>query len=171
MESEDTFYLEQTYGIMTRPSRELLIQYGKAIMFIVGADGTISDAERTCWMGIARAMGVPDDVREEWLKFDWRHGRLEDCIPGLSTDPQNPGEVTLAFLYDAIRVSRADGVYGTAEKAAVAKTARALGIPQSSVNALESLVELEQSVRTLRLSLLHPAVPPLRVGEQRPRYR
>jgi hypothetical protein len=96
---------------------------------------------------------------------------LEDCIPGLSTDPQNPGEVTLAFLYDAIRVSRADGEYGTAEKAAVAKTARALGIPQSSVNALENLVELEQSVRTLRLSLLHPAVPPLRVGEQRPRYR
>jgi len=171
MESEDTYYLEQTYGLNTHLSREHLIQYGKAIMFIVGADGTISDAERACWMGIARAMGVPDDVREEWLKFDWRDGRLEDCIPGLSTDPQNPGELTLAFLYDAIRVSRADGVYGAAEKAAVAKTARALGIPQSSVNALESLVELEQSVRTLLLSLLHPAVPPLRVGEQRARYR
>src|SRR3989337_669619 len=154
MGSEDTFYLEQTYGLNTHPSREHLIQYGKAIMFIVVADGTISDAERACWMGIARAMGVPDDVRDEWLKFDWRHGRLEDCIPGLSTDPQNPGEVTLAFLYDAIRVSRADGVYAAAEKAAVAKTARALGIPQSSVNALERLAHFGQSFRPLRRGLL-----------------
>jgi uncharacterized tellurite resistance protein B-like protein len=171
MGSEDTFYLEQTYGVNRLASREHLIQYGKAIMFIVGADGAISDAERSYWMGIARAMGVPDDVREEWLKSDCRDGRLEDCICGISTDPQNPGELTLSFLYDAIRVSRADGVYGAAEKAAVAKTARALGIPQSSVNALENLVELEQSVRTLRLSLLHPAVPPLQLGDQRPRYR
>jgi uncharacterized tellurite resistance protein B-like protein len=171
MGSEDSFYLEQTYGTDRHLPRENLIQYGKAIMLIVGADGTISDAEMACWMGIAKAMGVSDDVREEWRKFDWRHSRLEDCIPGLSTDPQNPGELTLAFLYDAIRISRADGVYGAAEKAAVAKAARALGIPQSSVNALESLVELEQSVRTLRLSLLYPTIPPLRVGEQHPRYR
>jgi hypothetical protein len=35
--------------------------------------------------------------------------------------------------------------------------ARALGIPRTSVTALESLVEMEKNLRTLRISLLYPS--------------
>jgi hypothetical protein len=161
---EDDWYLEQTYGVVRRLPPEHLIQYGKAVMLVIGADGEISDAEMRAWMGIARASGVPDEIRDAWRHFDWRSARLEDFVPGISSDPENPGELTLAFLYDAIRVAWVDG-YADKERAAVARAARTLGIAQSAVAAIERLVEHEASGRALRVALLYPTLSRFHPGK------
>jgi tellurite resistance protein len=161
---DEDFYYLQTYGARRHPPREALLQYGRAVMIVVGADGEVSDVEMAMFMGIAKASGIPDDVRAAWREFDWRSARLEDCITGISTDPENPGEISLAFLYDAIRISRADG-YDQKERAAVARAARTLGISSSAVASIEHLVETEEALRTLRITLLNPALARIRPGQ------
>src|SRR5437016_4670046 len=108
-QAESDWYLEQTYGVARRLPPDALLQYGKAVLCVVGADGEVSEGEMHAWLGIARASGYSDELAAEWRRFDWRTGRLEDFVPGISTDPENPGEITLAFLYDAIRVASVDG--------------------------------------------------------------
>jgi uncharacterized tellurite resistance protein B-like protein len=167
---EANYYLEQMYGLDRLPPRESLVQYGKAILIIVGADGTITEREQKRWNAIAASMGVPDDVSAEWRKFDWRGGRLEDCVAGISADPENPGEIVLAFLYDAIRVAHADG-YDEKEKAAVGRAARTLGISPSAVASLEHLVGMEERLQELRVSLLYPGTTRFHTGKANAGFR
>ena len=152
----ESYYLEETYGGARKLGGEALADYGKAVLVVVSADGAVSDAEMRAWLGIARACGATDEQVRAWIELDWDNARLEDCIPGISSDPENPGEIALAFLYDAIRVSRADGVYAEKERDAVARAARTLGIPLAQVAALEALVDAEAALRSLRLSLFYP---------------
>ncbi len=152
----ESFYLEETYGRARRLAPAALLDYGKAVLIIVGADGRVSDAEMRAWLGIARACGASEELVRAWVELDHGSARLEDCIAGISADPENPGEIALAFLYDAIRVSRADGDYADKERAAVARAARTLGIPHAQLAALESLVEAEAGLRALRIALLYP---------------
>jgi hypothetical protein len=156
MGGEDTHYLEETYGTRKAMPRERMLDYGKAVLLVVGADGAVTDGEMRMLQGILAAMGAPSDVRQILRTWDWKSGRLEDLVPALSADPENPGEIVAAFLYDAIRVSRADG-YSEKERAAVARAARTLGIGPTTVIAVEQLVEAEAALRKLRLALLNPS--------------
>ena len=62
------------------------------------------------------------------------------------------------MLYQAIKMSRADGVYHDKEKAAVARAAQILGVERSVVASLESLVEIEESADKLRLAIFETDV-------------
>ncbi len=57
------------------------------------------------------------------------------------------------MLYQAIKMSRADGVYHEKEKAAVARAAEILGIERKVLASIESLVEIEESAARLRFAI------------------
>jgi tellurite resistance protein len=57
------------------------------------------------------------------------------------------------LLRDAIEISRADGHYAQEEKAAVARAAKLLGVSETTVKSIESLVELEHAAKHLRKAL------------------
>lgn len=65
-----------------------------------------------------------------------------------------PLNVKRSLLYQAIKMSRADGLYHEKEKAAVAQAAEILGVEQSVVKSIESIAELEDSTAQLLRSIL-----------------
>ncbi len=63
-----------------------------------------------------------------------------------------------SMLYQAIKMSRADGIYHEKEKAAVAKAAELLGIERSVLVSIESVTEMEEATERLRLALFETEV-------------
>lgn len=143
-------YLHDTYGYArtARFDEPLLIRVVKAMMICAGADG-LSPAELEYSLAVAICYGASPEALEELRRFDFEHAKLEDYLKNDDRVPKR------ALLYDAIRVSHADGVYAEAERAAVRDAADLLGIDEPSVIALEGMVELEAALRKARVRLIH----------------
>src|SRR5437016_1127684 len=113
--AQNSFILHETYGYPRSLtfSDELLLRVCKAMMICAGADG-LAPAELEYCLALAAAYGATAEALEELRKFDFERARLEDYLrPGETVIPKR------ALLYDAIRISHADGVYAQAERAAV----------------------------------------------------
>lgn len=65
-----------------------------------------------------------------------------------------PLNVKRSLLYQAIKMSRADGDYHDKEKAAVARAAEILGVEQSVVESIESVAKMEDSTTKKLKSIL-----------------
>ena len=67
-----------------------------------------------------------------------------------------PANVRHGMLYQAIKMSRADGEceYHEDERAAVARAAQILGVERNIITELESIAELEDATDRLRFALL-----------------
>ena len=76
---------------------------------------------------------------------------LEEILPQNATRSR-----ARLLVYDAVRLSSADGLYADAEREAVARAAAALGVDTFAVRALEGLVQMERVVEQLRRGLLQP---------------
>ena len=125
------------------------LKFGKAVLVIAAADGVLSDTERNYFLDTARSYGASDSVLEECKKFDPKSVKLDDLL-----DPEYK-QLARHFVYDAIRVSAADG-YHEKEAAAVRKAAKILGVDDWAVTAIEALIGAEDGLRKARLSLLSP---------------
>ena len=146
---DHAFFWNYHYGMMPlKISPELMTNFSKAVLTIIGADGQVAPAERAHFLGLAHSVGAPAQMVEFLKTYDPKNGKLEDCLEGFGND--NPARV---MLYDAIQTARADGGYHPAEKAAVAKAARILGIDQTVVAQIEGLVEMEETLRKMRGAL------------------
>lgn len=129
--------------------KQLGAKIGKAILTIAGSDGHLSEREMGWFLGMARALGAPDDVIEDYQKFDYHSARLSDWFD----------EETRPFgrliLHDAIRVARSDG-FGERERAAAVRAAGLLGLDTSLVQAIEGFLLVEDGVRAARMRVLSP---------------
>ncbi|HUS65344.1 MAG TPA: hypothetical protein VMZ28_12405 [Kofleriaceae bacterium] len=130
-------------------SREEILACAKVQLIIAGADG-LSDAEMRAANDIGRGFGAPEDLIEEIKRFDYKNARLEDHLN------DNLKKMAHAFLYFAIKVSHADG-YSEKEQGLIKKSARALGVSDATVAALEGLVSAESGLRMARVALLSNA--------------
>jgi tellurite resistance protein len=124
--------------------------YGNVLLAIAGADGEISAREWEFLEGLGRSLGAPDQQIDKWRKFDYKGANLDSLLQHAHVKPRGR-----ALLYDAIRVSRADGTYAKEEKAAAARVAKLLGVDAAVLTAIEALVEMETSVRNMRSTLLY----------------
>ncbi len=134
----------------TPPSHEDMEVYGNVLLAIAGADGEISAREWEFLEGLARSLGATDQLIQKWRAFDYKKANLESLLKHAHVKTRRR-----ALLYDAIRVSRADGVYAKEERAAAARAAKTLGVDPAVVAAIEGLVEMETSLRNMRSSLLY----------------
>ncbi|MEQ9551141.1 TerB family tellurite resistance protein [Coleofasciculus sp. G2-EDA-02] len=154
---EPTQYAKHRYNITQPIDFDVAVKYGGALMAIAGADGELREAEFQWYVDEQELLIVdPQEYIEALRQFDWKGANIEDLLKGISYD--FPLNFRRSMLYQAIKMSRADGNYHEKEKAAVAKAAEILGIERSTVVTLESLAELEESTQRLRLALFETDV-------------
>ena len=139
-------FIELIYGVSSIDAEDNA-NYAKTLMIIAGADGEVSDAEWKWFYDRGCAMGVPDFVLESFKGFDWRNAKLQDYCG-------NNKAVARILLYDAICMARADGVYTSQESQAIRDAEGMLGVSVDVVEALEGLVEMEETLRRTRHRIL-----------------
>ncbi len=140
-----------------RVTQDIFLNYAYALLTIAGADGDVSDNELKYLIHKVRLLGATEEVVKKITQFDWRNAKLEDLIAALSTADVG-GNCARALLYDAIKVSRADGTFDIAERQAVHRTARLLGLDPNIADAINGVIELEESGQTILRGLLESSL-------------
>ncbi len=140
------------YGISLVPKNKWR-EYGYALLTIAGSDGMVSDPELE-WLTLdmAREVGVDEEIITEWENFDFEESELEDLFASFNSSTL--ANFSKLLIYDAIRMSSADGEYAHEEKEQVYEAARILKVPNAVVVAIEALVDLEHAASKLRLTIL-----------------
>ena len=152
-----TKYAQHRYNITQPIDFDVAVNYGAALMAIAGADGELAEAEFQWYIDEQELLlESPDEYIETLRKLDWTSVNLEEVLGGISYS--FPLNFRRSMLYQAIKMSRADGAYHDREKAAVAKAAEILGIERSVVVSLESMAEIEEASERLRLALFETEV-------------
>jgi tellurite resistance protein len=137
------------YGsVLGQPTLDRNLRFGKAIKVIVAADGKVSDAEMDAFLDMAALFGLSDGQMSEFVEFDPKSTKLEDCLKGFGDDA-----FARRMIYDAIKISSADG-YAAEEREAVRKAAQIMGVDLAHVATLEGIVETEIAIGKMRTSLL-----------------
>ena len=152
-----TSYAKKKYNITAPVSVDVAKNYVRAIVAIASADGELAQTELDWFVEEQQMLGAPSDfIEENIIKFDHKNADIEELLSGIHYD--FPLNFRRSMLYQAIKMSRADGVYHDKEKAAVARAAQILGIERSVVVSLESLAEIEESADRLRLAIFETDV-------------
>ncbi|NEO54087.1 MAG: hypothetical protein F6K54_13960 [Okeania sp. SIO3B5] len=152
-----TKYALHRYNITQPIDFDVALNYSGVLMAIAGADGQLADAELQWYIDEQELLFVdPQEYIEAIHQFDWKNVNLEELLNRISY--RFPINFCRTILYQAIKMSRADGSYHEKEKAAVAKAAEILGIERSVVITLESVADLEESTEQLRLALFETEV-------------
>jgi len=140
------------YGLSMVPQNSWK-EYGYALLTIAGSDGEVSDPELE-WLTIevAESVGVDEDIIAAWEDFDFEEADLQEIFYSFNT--KSFANFNKLLIYDAIRMSYADGDYADEEKDFVYKAAQILKVPVEAVVAIEALVDLEHATDKLRLTIL-----------------
>lgn len=160
MESEQMLAVSSfgrdSYGMSGAP-RQAMINYGKILLVIAGADGTVSPAERNWLIEHQRKFGAPEDVIAEYENFDHQSASFEELLSDVKVDVEtwNPAP---HLIYHAIQMCGADGAYGEAERSKAIRAAQALGVPGETVLTLHALIEMEKAVYDMRAAIFRVAV-------------
>lgn len=167
MSLRHTLCLEEFYGVTkemsAKLSKEVQTNYMKTVLIVAGADG-LSASELEYAMLLQHACGVPDSALEELQQFADAMMDPGQSLIALGMSMMNEvyelkaadPALKRAVLYDAIRVASRDG-YSQEERDRLHEVAALLGVPSETLIALESIVELEASLRKARLSILRGA--------------
>lgn len=165
MSTGHTLYLEEVYGVAGGDAAAFpdaaTLTFGKALLAVCGADG-LAPKEKAFFAARHDAVGISPQLREELDKFDYANADIPQIVASFNAAMKDTGYgegMARALLYDAIRISWKDQAYSAPERAALRKVARELGVGEPIVAALENLVEVENSVRNLRLGLLWTVAP------------
>ncbi len=153
--SKDTIPVEfvQNMGLAGVTSdQSSVVNFGKALLTIAGADVEVSAKEMTWLTQHARLAGVPDDIVAEWESFDYKSAKLEDYLSAI-LDGEHRAVVAKNMLYNAIQMSQADDEYARPEKEAVDRAAELLNVAPEIVETLESIAKAEGALRMASESL------------------
>jgi tellurite resistance protein len=159
MNREIAFYAREYFGIEIPPKWDenmvpLLTNFNKAMLIVAGADGEISPQEWEWFYCTRRLLGYPEEMLASLREFDFRNAKLEDYLSGYPVGL----DVARGLLFGAICMASADG-YVAEERAALARVAAQLGVDSAIVATLESMAEMETSLRALKRRMFMPAMP------------
>jgi uncharacterized tellurite resistance protein B-like protein len=138
----------EIYGLLTG-SQEAWLNYGYALLAIAGADDEVSTPEMN-WLLVdfASMIRLPEEVKQAFRSFDYRTAKLDSLLANISFDSEE--DFRRVLIYDAIKMSRADGVYDHRERNAVLQTAEILDVDAGIVVALEGTIAMEESLLQVR---------------------
>ena len=151
--NSDIFSIAPTFYGITMVPESSWREYGYALLTIAGSDGEVSEPELE-WLTVecAKAVGVKEDIIADWEEYDFEEGELEEIFHAFNT--KSFANFNKLLIYDAIRMSSADGDYASDERDQVNHAAQILKVPMETVMAIEALVDLEHAADKLRLTLL-----------------
>lgn len=154
---EPSQYARRRYKVTQPVDMDVALKYSCALMAIAGAEGELAEAELQWYLDEQAILtDEPQEYLEAIRKLDWKSANIEELLGGIKYD--FPVNFRRSMLYQAIKMSRADGIYHDQEKAAVAKAAEILGIERSVVVTLESLADIEESAERIRLAVFETEV-------------
>lgn len=130
----------------------LFQKLARALKLVLAADGDVNGAELNAYLETCRRFGAPDEMLDELRRFDPAETSLEECFADMDPD----SVPARSLLYDAIRIAKADGSYDRSERAAVTRAAQLLGLDDEWVQKITALVDAEEALARLRVSLLLP---------------
>jgi uncharacterized tellurite resistance protein B-like protein len=156
------------YGFPKAPEAADCIYYGKSLLCIANADGTLADEERRWIMGFSYTNGVSWDEVSSWSNY-----QANDKITDLLAKRPLLNFAARSVIYDAIRACAADNDYNSKEQSMVRKVGSALGLTESDVAALEGAFHAENGAKKKRIEVIFPgrisgrvpAVDPLTLSE------
>ncbi|MDF2386621.1 TerB family tellurite resistance protein [Nostoc ellipsosporum NOK] len=149
-------FMKKNLGITEAPI-EAYLNYGYALLAIAGSDGEVSEAEFNWLINHQRLVGAPEEVIEQYKKFDYKNADLETLLTKITVDVSTWSK-SRTLLYHAIQMARADDKYSLEEQKAVKKAAKLLKVEDDIALALTRLVETEEAVTALRKALLQTEV-------------
>lgn len=151
--STDLIKIAPTFYGITMVPKEAWKQYGYILLTIAGSDGDVSDPELE-WLTIecAKAVGVDEAIIADWEEFDFEESDLEEIFMEFSAS--SFANFNKLLIYDAIRMSSADGDYAQDERDLVYQAAKILKVSSEAVTAIEALVDLEHAASKLRMTIL-----------------
>jgi len=140
------------YG-MTMVPKEIWREYGYALLCIAGSDGDVSDPELE-WLiiDLAESLQVDEEIIGDWEEFEYEEADLEEIF--FSFRHASFANFNKLLIYDAIRMSSADGDYAEEEKESVAQACKILQVSREALVSIEALVDIEQAAHKLRLTVL-----------------
>lgn len=145
----DIHSLMRRYDIAPEDEPKIL-DYLKALKWIIGADGEIAEAEWQALVKWMQRMHIGEALMKDIADFDFTQVRLEEIMPDLK-----PGSFQARRLIrNAVEIARADGHYASEEHAAVHTAAKLLGVEPDIVRMIEGLVEMEAATAKLRHALV-----------------
>jgi hypothetical protein len=124
------------------------------MLLCAGGNRHLTERERAWLQGYLTAAGDPPALLETVRGYD-DSDALEDlqALPSMSA-------IAHAFLYEALRIRRADGPLTAVEVQHVRDAAARLGYPDELVTTFRDIVEAEQALRERRYELI--TIPVLR---------
>lgn len=123
----------------------------KALLIAANGDGILTSAERQWVIGRAAAGGAPESLLKELEAYPANED-INDVVAGtLATNKSKR-----AVIYFAIKAASSDGEYSDGEKAAVRKSATAMGISDAVVSQIEDLFAREEQLKQERIDLCFP---------------
>jgi hypothetical protein len=144
--SDEKAALREAHGVSPEASPEERLAIGKALLIALGASGPLSAKQMERFVAIATSYGASPDAIDAVKRFDYARARIDDAT--------KPGaKLARHLMYEAIRISRAEGTYGERERAKVAEAGRALRVPAGIVAALEGIVDGEEALRKARAAI------------------
>jgi uncharacterized tellurite resistance protein B-like protein len=140
------------YGLSAATATAML-NYGYALLAIVGADGTVSAKEMDWLARHQRKFGAPDDIIAQYESFDYHSADLPALAADSVTDVAG-WSAAPSLIYHAIQMRDADGDNAKG-RAKVLKAAKTLGVPDDVVLTLHALVDMETATAAIRKALFH----------------
>jgi uncharacterized tellurite resistance protein B-like protein len=140
-----------TYGVSGMPG-PLFMAVARGLKVVLAADGRVHPAELNAYLETCRRYGASDAMLRDLQEFEPGTMTIEQCFAGIDPD-SIPAR---ALLYDVVRIAKADADYAGGERAAAQHAAELLGIDDEWLEKITALVDAEEALRELRLSLLAP---------------
>ena len=154
---QPTAHAVTKYNITSPIDFDVAIGHGTVLMAISGADGELNEKEFQWYIDEQKALWEnAAEYIEELRGVDWKNANIEQLLANERYD--FPLNFRRGMVYQAIKMSRADGQYHEKEKATVNRAAELLGIDQHTVAGLESLADIEDGADKLRRSILETAI-------------
>ncbi|NES21277.1 MAG: hypothetical protein F6K41_20680 [Symploca sp. SIO3E6] len=146
-------FAKDEYGISAAPV-EAMLNYGYSLLVIAGGDGEVSEKEMEWLINHQTKFGAPEEVVASYKSFDYKNANLGELLSKIKCDVDS-WSAPPNLIYHGIYMSSADGVYAEAEKANVRKAAEILEVSGETLLAIESLVDMEKAVTSMRKALFH----------------
>jgi uncharacterized membrane protein YebE (DUF533 family) len=144
--------LREEEGFSGLPRTSDLEIYMKSLLICANGDGRITEHEREWVLGIASAMGLPDDTVERLKGYEAKDDLNSLLAGGVETGKGAPR----SLIYNAIRACMADGELSEGELATIQTAASIMNVPEAVVGELKELVVQQAKLRERRLELVFP---------------
>lgn len=140
----------QTFALGMNP--DLHLQYGYALMTIAGADGVVSEKEKSWYKSeFAPLAKVPREIIDKVINYNYKVGSLKHIFGKIQGDLSVSFSKTL--LYHAVRMARADTIYAHEEKTMVQDAAKYLNVAPDIAQTIQYLVDTEERIEKMRKTL------------------